>query len=192
MSEQVVRGHWLTGGVKFMRTRYAADTNERLLGALPRALRAQLAEIQPVSWYPRSHHVEMLRAVASAHVDEASAFDSLVGYGHLVGTDLANGSLRTLMQVLTPKLMARKLSQLWASDHRDDGSLYSDIAEVYRGRLLLRLSSASAYDHVGVVTLGWVKGLVTALGGRDVQVQQTGWSLAQPGPGELNGEVRWK
>jgi hypothetical protein len=191
MNEQVVRGHWLTGGVKFMRTRYAADTNERLLGALPRPLRAQLAEIQPVGWYPRSHHVEMLKAMVSTHADEGAAFDSLLGYGQLVGTDQANGSLRPLMQVVTPKLMARKLSQLWASEHREGGSLESDIAEVDRGRLSLRLSSVAAYDHVGVAMLGWVKGLLGALGCRDLQVQQTGWGLSQPGPGELRGEVRW-
>jgi hypothetical protein len=174
-----------------MRTRYAADTNERLLGALPRQLRAQLAEIQPVGWYPRSHHVEMLRTVVSAHADEGAAFDSLVGYGQLVGADQASGSLRALMPVVTPKLLARKLSPLWASEHREGGILESDIAEVDRGRLSLRLSSVAAYDHVGIAMLGWVKGLFAALGCRELQVQQTGWSLTQPGPGELRGEVRW-
>jgi hypothetical protein len=191
MSEHVVRGFWLTGGIKFMRTQYPADVNERLLGALPRPLRASLADIQPVQWYARSHHAEMLNAIVSAHRDETSAFESLIGYGQLVAGDIASGALRPLMQILTPKLLAKKLPQMWAGDHQADGALEVDTAQVDDGRLLLKLSHLQNYPHVGVVTLGWIKGFLTSLGRRDVTVKQTGWSLGQAGPSELNGEVRW-
>jgi hypothetical protein len=191
MSDKVVRGHWITGGIKFMRTHYPADVNERLLGALPRALRASLTEIQPVQWCSRAHHAEMLSAMVSAHRDEASAQDSLLAYGQLVATDIASGVLRPLMQILTPKLLAKKLPQMWSGDHQEDGQLEADIAQIDDGKLLLRLSGVQGYGHVGVVTLGWIKGLLSSLGRRDVVVKQKGWSLSQTAPSEMSGEVRW-
>ena len=191
MSDHVVRGYWLTGGVKFLRTYYPAETNERILGALSRTLRSMLADIQPVQWYPRAHHVDMLKAVVSAHRDENSAFEGLLAYGQLVATDAASGSIRPLIQILTPLLLARKLPDLWASDHQDDGRLESDLAQIDDAKLSLRLSAVHGYEHGGVVALGWVKGLLMALGRRDIQVKQSGWSLSQVAPSEITAEVRW-
>lgn len=191
MSEQMLRGYWLTGGVKFLRAHYPAELSERLLGALPKALRALVLDIQPVDWYPRAHHVDLLNAIASAHRDEASAYQSLSAYGQSVAHDAASGPLRPLMGIVTPRLLARKLPSLWANDHRSDGSLDVDIARVDDAWLGLKLSGLQGYAHVGVVTLGWVKGLVSGLGARNVVVKQSGWSLGQAGPAELTAEVRW-
>lgn len=191
MTQQVVRGYWLTGGVKFFNTHYSPETNERLLASLPRALRAILADIQPVEWYSRAYHVEMLKAVASAHRDEAAALESLVAYGHSVASDLSSGPWRPLLRILTPKLLAKKLPSLWVSAHGDDGRLETDIAQVDEGHLALRLVALDGYDHGGVAALGWVKGLLTSLGRRDVAVKQAGWRLGQPAPTEMSCEVRW-
>jgi hypothetical protein len=191
MTDQVVRGYWLTGGVKFLRTHHTPETNERLLGSLPKALRAILAEIQPVQWYARAYHVDMLKAVAAAHRDEASAYESLLAYGQLVAADLSNGSLRPLVQIMTSKLLAKKLPIMWASDHQDDGRLETDIAQIDDARLALRLVALRGYEHVGVATLGWVKGLLLSLGRREVVVKQAGWSLTEPTPSEMTCEVRW-
>jgi hypothetical protein len=191
MSEQSVRGYWLTGGIKFLRTHYAPEANERLLGSLSKGLRSQLAEIQPVHWYPRAHHVEIMSAIVSAHRDETSASEGLLAYGQLVATDLAQGSLRPLVQILTTKLLAKKLPHFWDAEHQNDGRLEVDIAQVDEGRLALRLAALHGYHHVGVVALGWIKGFLLALGRRDVSVKQTGWSLGQTAPSEIACEVRW-
>ena len=191
MSEHMVRGYWLIGGIKFLRTHYSAETNERLLGALPKALRALVLDIQPVEWYSRIHHVDLLNAIVSVHRDDASAYQSLSAYGELVASDACKGTLRPLMGILTPKLLARKLPDLWLSDHQSDGSLDVDIARVDDARLGLKLSNLQGYAHVGVVTLGWIKGLVGALGARDIALKQAGWSLTQAAPDELTGEVSW-
>jgi hypothetical protein len=96
-----------------------------------------------------------------------------------------------LIPILTVKLLARKLPKLWATEHQNDGSLEVDIAHVDEQRLDLRLVDLHDYAHVGVVTLGWIKGLLAALGGRDVVMKQMGWSLGHAAPRELMGEVRW-
>lgn len=191
MTEHLIRGYWLTGGVKFLRTQHTPEANERILGALPRTLRGLLAEIQPAHWYPRTHHVDLLKAVASAQRDEASAYESLLAYGQLVATDSANGPLRSLMPILTPLLLARKLPNLWVSDHQDDGKLETDIARIDAATLSLKLVGLQQYDHVGVATLGWIKGLLLALGHQAVVVKQSGWNLGQASPSELLAEVRW-
>lgn len=191
MNEQLVRGYWLTGGIKFLRTHYAPEVNERLLGSLSKGLRSQLAEIQPVQWYPRAHHVEVMSAIVSAQRDETSAYEGLLAYGQLVATDLAHGSLRPLVQILTPKLLAKKLPHFWEADHQGGGRLEADIAQVDEGRLALRLAALQGYQHVGVSALGWIKGFFLALGRREVTVKQTGWSLGQTAPSEMACEVRW-
>jgi hypothetical protein len=191
MSDQRVRGYWLTGGVKFLRTRYAPDVNERLLGGLSKGLRAQLAEIQPVQWYARAHHVDILNAVVSAHRDESSAYESLLAYGQSVASDLVSGPWRPLFHILTPKLLAKKLPNIWVSDHQDDGGLETDIAQVEDGQLPLRFVALQGYEHGAIATLGWIKGLLTSLGRHEVTVTQPGWKLGQPPQREILCEVRW-
>jgi hypothetical protein len=133
----------------------------------------------------------MMMSIVSAHRDEASAYESLLAYGQLVATDLAQGSLRPLLQILTPKLLGKKLPHFWETDHQGDGTLETDIAQVDEGRLALRFAALHGYQHVGVVALGWIKGFLLSLGRRDVTVKQTGWSLAQTAPNEMACEVRW-
>jgi hypothetical protein len=191
MSGHLVRGHWLIGGIKFLRTQHSPEVNERLLGSLSKSLRSQLADIQPVQWYDREHHVDMLNAIASAHREEAPAQASLLAYGQLVAADLSVGPFRALFGILTPRLLVRKLPSLWHNDHQMDGALEVDLAQVDDGRLALKLTGLGGYPHVGVVAVGWVRGFMTACGIKDVVVRQTGWSLSQTAPSELTCEVRW-
>lgn len=191
MTEQMLRGYWLTSGIKFLRTHYPPEVNERLLGSLPKALRAMLTDIQPAQWYSRAHHVDLMNAIVSPHRDESSAHETLLAYGQLVATDAANGPLRPLIAIITPRLLAKKLPSMWVSDHQDDGRLETDIAQVDDALLSLKLLALQSYAHVGIVTLGYVKGLLRSLGHREVTVKQTGWTLSRPAPTELTCEVRW-
>lgn len=191
MSEPMVRGSWLMGAVAFMGVHYPSDTNERLLGGLTKELRVAVGQLEPTQWCPRSHHVELMRAIASVHRDERRAFDDLIAYGQYVGTDAAHGSLRHFVRVVTPALLAKKLPVLWSNDHGDDGRLESDIAPIDEGRLPLKLIGATGYDHIGIATLGWVKGVMSELTGKAVTVRQAGWSLRSASPVELVSEVSW-
>jgi hypothetical protein len=150
-----------------------------------------LSEIQPVHWYPRAFHVEVMSSLVSAQRDESSALESLLAYGQLVATDLAHGSLRPLVQILSPKLLAKKLPHFWEADHQADGTLETDIAQVDDGRLPLRLMGLQGYQHVGIAALGWIKGFLLALGRREVSVKQSGWSLGKAAPSDMACEVRW-
>ncbi len=191
MSEQSIRGHWVSAGVAFLGMHYPPDTSQRLLGDLSKELRLASAKLGPADWCPRSYHVELLRAIASVHSTEARAFEDLLAYGQYVGSEAANGPLKPFLLVCTLKLFARKLPSLWLRDHRDDGRLDSDIAQLEEARLGLQLSGIRGYDHVGVATLGWVKGALAKYQRRPILVKQSGWSLKQAAPAEMSCEVSW-
>jgi hypothetical protein len=135
--------------------------------------------------------VALLRAIASASTDEHRVFDDLMAYGQFIATEAINGALRPLMAMSTPKMFAKRLPDLWAMDHRGDGQLESDFAQLDEGRLPLRLTGIRGYDHVGIAQLGWVKAALSGLLGRPPQVKQTGWSLRNVAPSELVCEVTW-
>jgi hypothetical protein len=191
MTEYAVRGYWITGAIAFMGTHFSSETNDRLLSGLPKELRLALAGLDPVQWCPRAHHVELMNAIASVQRNEAGAYEDLLAYGQYVGSELANGALRPFMLIATLKLFAKKLPAIWTRDHQDDGKLESDIAQLDEARLPLRFTGIRGYDHVGVVTLGWVKGALGRFVRKGVQVKQTGWSLRQGGPNEMSCEVSW-
>lgn len=191
MTTYSVRGYWISGAVRFMKVHYPSDTNERLLGNLPKAVRASFAQLEPVQWYPRSHHVELLRAIASVKSSEAQVFEDLLAYGQYLGAEMANGSLQSFLLIAQLRLFARKLPMLWTRDHQDDAKLEGSTAQLDESRLPIRLTGVEDYDHVGIVTLGWLKGMLAGLGHRSVDVKQSGWSLALSAPSEINAEVRW-
>ncbi len=191
MSGQVVRGRWLSGGARFLRAHYPMETSERLLGNVQKALRVPLLDLDPVQWFPRTHHVELMRAIATVRGDEPAVYEDFIAYGRFMAAEMTSGSLKQFMQVATLKLFAKKLPNLWSLEHQDDGRLESDIAQLEEACLPLRLSGSHGYDHVGVVTFGWVAGALAALGQKNVVLKQGGWSLKQAAPSEMTCEVRW-
>ena len=191
MSSRMIRGHWLSSGAKFVKAHYPSDTGERLIGVLQKSLRLSLADVDPVQWYPRSVHVELLRAIAATRKDEATAYEDMLAYGRFVASEMASGSLELFTRIATTKLFAKKLPGLWQREHQEDGRLESDIAALDEARLPLRLVGANDYDHVGVMTLGWVGGTLAALGHKNLSIKQNGWTLKQPAPADMTAEVRW-
>lgn len=191
MMDQQVRGYWITGAVAFMGVHYSLEQNERLLATLPKELRLSFNRLGPAEWCPRSYHVDLLRAIASAHRDEAGSYRDLLTYGEYVGAEAANGALKQFMLAATLKLFSKKLPNLWLRDHGLDGRLESDIAQLDDSRLGLQLSGIRGYDHVGIATLGWIKGALGRFTRKNIQIKQTGWSLGQSAPNEMSCEVTW-
>lgn len=192
MTGPAVRGYWVTSALAFIGLHYSREASERLLAGLPRELRSFATRLGPADWCPRSHHTDLLKAIASANRIEARAYDDLLSYGQYVGTEAAQGFLRPFMLVVSLRLFAKKLPTLWARDHRGDGRLEVDIAQLDEARLPLRFSGMHGYDHVGVATLGWIKGLMSRFDRQGLRLEQSGWSLAQGAPDEMTCEVTWQ
>jgi hypothetical protein len=191
MTDETVRAYWISGAPGFLTTRFPEDVAQKLRESLPAETRRSLTELEPVQWCSRSHHVEIMRAIASVKKAEPEAYQDLLGYGEYVSRVRLEGAWRHLMPILTLKLFAKNLPAIWARDHQDGSQLEVDLAPIEEGRLHFTILGARDYDHIGVVTLGWVKQLVSQLTRRSVQAKQQGWSLRAPSPQEIHCEVSW-
>src|SRR5262249_44148094 len=145
-------------------------------------VRSAAAVCEPAQWYPRTHHVELMTGMASLNRDEATVSKDLLAYGEHVGSEMADGPLKSFIQISTPKLLAKKLPDFWTRDHQDGSKLESDIAQLDESRLPLRFSGLRDYDHAGIAGLGWIKGVLAVLTRKPIRVKQQGWTLAHPGP----------
>lgn len=191
MTDEEVRGYWISGAVSFINTHFPAESGRRLLDTLPRELRVSAPRLEPAAWCPRAHHVELLRAIASVSKDEARIYDDVMTYGQFVGTEATQGALKPFMAIVSPRLFAKKLPDLWARDFRGESRLETDFSLVDESRLSLRLSGIRGYDHVGVAMLGWIKTALRGLLEKTPLVKQTGWSIRHTAPSEMTCEVSW-
>jgi hypothetical protein len=189
MTDDEVRGYWISGAVSFIGVHYPGEPGRRLIDGLSRELRA--ASVEPAAFYPRAHHVELLRAIASMNRDENRIYEDILAYGQFVGSEATHGALKPFMSIVTPRLFVKKLPDLWARDHRGESQLDSDFSEVDQARVGVRLSGIRGYDHVGVAMLGWIKVALSGLLGKTPVVKQTGWSLRHAAPSEMACEVTW-
>jgi hypothetical protein len=189
--EDEVRGYWISSAVSFIGVHYPRETGRRLLDGLTREFRSANPHVEPAGWYPRAQHIEILRAIASVNRDEPRIYDDLLAYGQFVGSEATNGVLKPFMSIVSPKIFAKKLPDLWARDHRGESKLESDFSVVDESRVPFRLSGVRGYDHIGIVMLGWIKSALTGLLGKTPVVKQTGWSLRHSAPSEVTCEVIW-
>jgi hypothetical protein len=191
MTDEKVRGYWLGGAPEFVRIHFPADQGRRLLEGLPQELKLSIDRVEPAAWYPRAHHVALLRALGSMAKEEDRVFEDLLNYGQFVATRAFAGELKPFMAIVSPRLFVKKLPDLWARDHRGESKLEGDFAKLEEARLPLKLSGIRGYDHVGVVTLGWIKTAIGTLVGRTPRVKQAGWSVRHSAPSEMLCEVSW-
>jgi hypothetical protein len=170
---------------------YAAEALKSIMDRVPTDILSAAAVSQPAEWYPRDLHVELMTGIASLTRDESAVSRDLLAYGEQVGAELADGPLKPFLQISTPKLLAKKLPDLWARDHQDGSKLESDIAQLDESRLPLRFTGLRGYDHAGIAKLGWIRSMLAVLTRKPIRVKQDGWTLARPGPDEMTCEVSW-
>jgi hypothetical protein len=191
VTEYLVKAHWVTSAASFLQIHFPPEVCERARQSLSGDVRRAFSELEPIQWCPRSHHIEIMNAIASAKRTEAGAYEDLVTYGQYVASQRLDGPLRPLMQIVTLKLFAKTLPKIWARDHQDDSHLEVDIAPIEEGRLPVQIRGTQGYSHSGVVMLGWIKQAISLVARRPVHVKQRGWSLDKPAPDEISGEVYW-
>lgn len=187
----MIRGYSVKQQFNFLQTQYEPEVSGRLLQTIPVEILTGLNDPKPADWYPRSYSVAILRAIASHHgADEQAAYADLVRCGTFIATEATNTFLRLLMKVLTPALFAKKIPEFWKRD-QTGGHFEVDTSGAKHGTFELRLCDVEGFDHIGVVSLGWILFGLSAMGKTDVVVNQTGWKLTNPGPTQIHYQVRW-
>jgi len=189
--EPMIRGYSVKQQLDFLQTQYEPSVSEQLLRRIPDDVRTSLSEIKPAEWYPRRYSVEMLRAIASHRGDDEQAVkDDLVRCGTFIATEASNTFLKILMKMLTPALFAKKIPDFWRRDQKG-GHIEVNTSEAGSGRMQLHLRDVEGFDHIAIISIGWMIFGMKAMGKADVQVTQNGWSLESPGPREVTYDLKW-
>ena len=188
--EPMIRGYSVKQQLNFLETQYEPSISTRLLDTIPSDIRTSLRDLKAAEWYPRSYSINVLRAIARHGTEEKAVYDDLVRCGTYIATEATNTFLKLLMKILTPTLFAKKIPEFWKRD-QTEGHFEVDTAGAKDGTLKLQLCDVEGFDHIGVIGIGWISYGLTAMGKTDVVVTQKGWGLDNPGPKNIEYQVRW-
>jgi len=189
MTSPMIRGYSLKQTARYLESSFAPERRKQAIEALPASSRSMMSSFEPGEWYPREHSAALFRAIASIRGADG-AYDDLVGCGEFIASEATNTFLRLLMRIMTPTLFAKKVPDFWKRDQRG-GWFEADVTKAGDGVIKMKLVDVEGYDHIGIVSIGWIKFGMTALGKKKVKIEQDGWSLSQPGPREISYQVTW-
>lgn len=189
MTTAQIRGYSLRQTARYLESKFDPEARKRALDAMPSNSRALLSSFDAAEWYPRDHATALYRTIATARGGD-EAYADLVGCGEFIASEATNTFLRLLMRIMTPTLFAKKIPEFWKRDQRG-GHFEADVSQADKGRIGMKLVDVEGFDHIGVVSIGFIQFGMVALGKKGVQIEQEGWSLATPGPHTINYEIKW-
>jgi len=189
--EPMIRGYSVRQQLNFLETQYEPAVSGNLLDTIPADIRSEFKDLKAAEWYPRTYSVSVLRAIASRHgQDERAVYDDLVRCGTFIATEATNTFLKLLMKILTPSLFAKKIPEFWKRD-QTSGYIEVDTSAAKSGQMQLMLRDVAGFDHIGIISIGWMIYGMRAMGKEDVTVSQKGWTLQTPGPQEVVYDLKW-
>src|SRR6185437_12990711 len=103
-----------------------------------------------------------------------------------------NTFLRILMKMMTPALYCKKTPEIWARDHRGNGTYEVDLSKADQNHIEMKYVGGEGFDHIGIAFVGFMTYSFPAMGKKDFTISQTGWSLATPSPREILFRFDWK
>jgi hypothetical protein len=180
----------MIGAMSYIDATYDEATRRQIYDALPADVRAARKTYKRVEWYPVEHFSAFLREIANLQKNEADASSSVADCGSAVARDAANTFLKLLMRVLTPVLFAKKLEKIWARDH-DFGAIKTDISQADEKVIKIRIEDVEGYDFIGPLAVGYFRFAIGSMGKKGLKVHMEGWSLANPGPRDLDYTITW-
>ena len=189
MSAQI-RGYSLKQTAKYLESKFDPDTKRRVIEGMPASVRTMMTSFEPAEWYPREYSAALFRSIAAAKSDETGSYQDLVACGEFIASEATNTFLKLLMRIMSPTLFAKKVPEFWKRDQRG-GYFEADVSRADDSVIKMKLADVEGYDHIGIVSIGWIQFGMVALGKKGVKVKQTGWSLATPGPREIDYEITW-
>jgi hypothetical protein len=188
----VVRGYVLTQSISFIESdHFEPQMRRHMMESLPSDVVNALPGIKPQQWYSRDLLVALQRAVASSRDTEAGVYDILIAYGAHVCGEATNTFLKLLLKILTPALFAKKIPDFWQRDHRNSARFTVDVQRADQGLIKMHMTDAAGFDHIAIPSMGFVLHALTLMGKKNVRMTQQGWSLATPGPNDVDYEVSW-
>jgi hypothetical protein len=185
------RGYMIQSCMKYIEDHYGADDKKRFHESLPKALREKLPLVSKVEWYPKEDVAALFRGLVTLHKDDDDkAYAALMGVGTTIGEGATNTYMRLLMRFMTLRLFAEKVPAFWARDHRG-GTFVIESLDTEKRVMVARHGGIGGYDYVAGTAPGFIKVGLSALGGKNVRSDISGFTLANPGPEEVTYTISW-
>jgi hypothetical protein len=184
----MLRGYLLERANNFIEAHFSGSDAQKIRTGFPDSLKRDLAQLKAAQWYPRGHCIAMHRGIADV-VGPEKVYDTLVSLGEFMGTEATNTYLRLLLRLMTPPLFCKNVPKFWQRDH-SGGEFLLEKADSDAKVIEMRLRDVLGFDHVGPVSVGFLRFGMRAVGAQ-AQVEQMGWSLENPGPNEIRYRVTW-
>lgn len=159
-------------------------------GISPR-LRALLAKIDNVGWYPKTEASELFAAIANHHLRTGgNVRETLENVGVSISETAMNTFLKLILKLLTPALFKAKASDFWRRDH-NFGILEISKLDTDEREMEVALKEVDGYDYIGPVGLGFIRfALEDVFKFKNVRATYD-WSIDNPGPPVVEYKLTW-
>jgi hypothetical protein len=192
MTERRTKADGFIGSLEYIEKTYDEETRKKLYGSLPSNVRDFIGVARKETWAPPLFSSELWKAIAAHHPDPAEACKNLVLCGRQAGSYATNTYLRLLLKMLTAKMFAKKIPDIWSRDSNFGKITTGDLDEMKSGRLLLHFTELGSYPFFGPVCEGWFAFSLETMGLKNVKVAVQNWSLNDPDPAKLDFLVTWE
>lgn len=190
MGEPRIRAFCLKRQLEFIDDYFDEATAARIKRDLPEDLQEKIFQAKPVDLCPVEYSSVLLRAICAAKNDTRDSYEDLVECGKFVSQEATNSFYKLLMKVLTPEIFLWKMETFWRKDFKDVGK-WEVTSGSSRKRAQLNLMGVEGLDHIGPVSQGFIVYVIQSMGHEDVVCESHGWSLEQPGPDQIQFDLRW-
>jgi hypothetical protein len=173
MSDFKVRGYSLLSASGYLKD----IAGDRALAALSPEARDTLATVNNSTWGPAEHLSELLTAVvAVADGNEREARRHLENCGERMGITTTGTFLKLIMKVLTPRLFASRVPQLW---NRDSNVGQMDV-ELFDDHIVIYLKNMEPLKHLAPVIVGYHRFVMRNMGIVITKTDLHGWAIDKP------------
>jgi hypothetical protein len=191
MSDREIKSYSLFGSKLFVDENYDEATRQRIFAALSPEAKEVLGRPKKPAVVAPEYAAQIWSGIADVHKEEPQkAFDQLVACGRYSGNYATNTYLKLLFKILSVKMFAEKLPQIWSRD-ASFGKIETDLSNVKSGHLVMRFKELADYPYFGPNCQGWFGFTFETMGLKNVKIELQNWSLGNPDPGMLEYNVSW-
>lgn len=138
MAAREIKSYSLYGSKAFVDEAYDEATRQKIFAALSTEAQELLNRRKKAATVAPEYATEIWRAIVDVHKDDpARAVDQLRACGRYSGNYATNTYLKLLFKILSVKMFAEKLPEIWSRDC-SFGKLNIDISQLKSGRLPTR------------------------------------------------------
>jgi hypothetical protein len=183
-----VKGLWFVIGKRYVLETYGVRVLEECRTLLGERHGAALADPLPSQWYPEETLQQMLAVLDLVIArGDPNAFVKIIESCSLLAV---NHFFRTLLRLVPPATMLRKIPTMWTLIRRGAGRV---VVEAGDAHAVIRYSEFPYFDdvHYRLLTVGAIRSLLTLCTGKSAESQDVRVEIADHSQDTLTVHVRW-